>query len=529
MKMFSRTADISNKKPIYTQILPNNQQDMPISSTLSDNSSILHNIFTNCNDVIFREFILDSFKNPALLIFISDLVDIKLINEEIMPSLMSISGASSENVNDKNLIESVKKHFINFADLEEISTVGEIIYAVLNGTTVLLIDNEIKGFKLKTVNFKDRNVSEPTIEKLIRGPKEAFTENIFTNISLLRRKIKSPELKFEEYILGRQTQTKVEMTYLHGIADESVISEVKKRLDGIDVDSILESGYVEELIEDTPFTLFPLIQHSERPDKIAAGILEGRIAILVDGTPFVLIVPALISQFFQSCDDYYERFPVATAIRIIRFIFVMVSLLLPGLYVAAITYHNEMIPTHLSITILRASHQVPFPILIEALIMELTFEALREAGIRLPGPANQTVGIVGVLVIGDASVRAGLVSPIMVVIIAVTAVASFGIPSYDMGYSFRILRFAMLALGAFLGLYGILLGLLLLMFHLASLKSFGIYYLSPAAPLNLNGIKDFIARFPWWTMNERPSFSNPNNRKRQKHLLKHIGLNRKEN
>jgi len=529
LKMLSHFDYISNSKPIYTQVLPNNQKDVPLNKNLSDNLNILHGIFLNCNDVIFHEFILDSFKCPAVLIFISDLVDIKLINEEIMPSLLNISQKSADDLTDKSAMESIKKHFIRFSDIEGISTIGELIDAVLNGTTVLLVNDEITGLKLKTTNFKDRNISEPTIEKLIRGPKEAFTENIFTNISLIRRKIKSSELKFEEFILGRKTQTKIEIAYLQGIADEYIVNEVKSRLNNIDTDSILESGYVEELIEDTPYSLFPQIQNSERPDKIAAGILEGRVAILVDGTPFVLLVPATMSQFFQTCDDYYERFPAAAAVRIIRFIFVMAALLLPGLYVATVSYHNEMIPTRLTITILRASHQVPFPIFIEAFIMELTFEALREAGIRLPGPANQTVGIVGVLVIGDAAVRAGLVSPIMVVIIAVTAVSSFGIPSYDMGYSFRIMRFTFLLLGNLLGLYGILLGILILMFHLTSLKSFGVYYLSPMSPLNLKDMKDFIARFPWWTMDERPSFSNTNNRRRQKHFLKPKSLHRKEN
>ncbi|MDV3428038.1 MAG: spore germination protein [Bacillota bacterium] len=526
--MLSHFDYISNSKPIYTQILPNNQQNIPLRKNLSDNLNILHNIFLNCNDVIFHEFMLDSFKCPAVLIFISDLVEIKLINEEIMPSLLNISQKSAADLADKSVMESIKKYFIRFADLEGISTIGDVIDAVLNGTTVLLVNDEINGLKLKTTNFKDRNISEPTIEKLIRGPKEGFTENIFTNISLIRRKIKSSELKFEEFILGRETQTKVEITYLKGIADQYVIDEVKSRLERIDVDSILESGYVEELIEDTPYTVFPLIQHSERPDKIAAGILEGRVAILVDGTPFVLMAPAAMNQFFQSCDDYYERFTAAAAIRIIRYIFAMAALLLPGLYVAAISYHSEMIPTRLAITILRASHQVPFPIFVEALIMDVTFEALREAGIRLPGPANQTVGIVGVLVIGDAAVRAGLVSPITVVIIAVTAVSSFGVPSYDMGYAFRILRFAILLLGALLGLYGIMIGLLITMFHLVSLKSFGTYYLSPVAPLKLRELKDFITRFPWWAMDDRPGFSSTSNKRRQKHFLKPKSLHRKE-
>jgi len=520
--MLSHFDNISNSKPIYTQVLPNNQQDMPISQTLSDNLNTLHSIFLNCNDVIYREFILDSFKCPALLVFISDLSNITLINEEIMPSLMNIKETPSDNQAASNVtvIEAAKNYFIKFADINEISTIGEAIDGILNGNTVFLVEGNIKALKLKTTGFKDRNITEPTIEKLVRGPKEGFTENIYTSISLIRRKIKSSELKFEEYILGRSTQTKIDICYLHGIADEGIINEVKKRIERIDVDSILESGYVEELIEDTPFSLFPQIQHTERPDKAAAAILEGRIAILIDGTPFVLIVPATLIQFFQSSDDYYERYPAAAAIRLIRYIFIMIALLLPALYVAVISYHKEMIPTHLLISIVGAAHGVPFPIFLEALIMEITFEALREAGIRLPGPANQTVGIVGVLVIGDASVKAGIISPTMVVIIAVTAISSFGIPSYDMGYAVRILRFMMLVLGSFLGLYGILLGILVLLIHLCSLRSFNIDFLSPIAPLNLKDFKDTLVRFPWWAMGERPSFTSPHNRRRQKHNLK---------
>jgi spore germination protein KA len=520
MKVTRNFDNISNSKPIYTQVLPNNQQDMPINQSLSDNLNTLHSIFSNCNDVIYREFILDSFKCPALLIFISDLVDISLINEEVMPSLMSIKETSSDNQAANNVIEAAKNYFIKFADINEISTIGEAIDAILNGSTVFLVEGNIKALKLKTTGFKDRDIAEPTIEKLVRGPKEGFTENISISISLIRRKIKSSELKFEEYILGRSTQTKIDIVYLQGIADEGILKEVKKRIEGIDVDSILESGYVEELIEDTPFSLFPQIQHSERPDKAAAAILEGRIVILIDGTPFVLIVPATLIQFFQSSDDYYERYPAAAAIRIIRYLFIMIALLLPALYVAVISYHKEMIPTHLLISIVGAAHGVPFPIFLEALIMEITFEALREAGIRLPGPANQTVGIVGVLVIGDASVKAGIISPTMVVIIAVTAISSFGIPSYDMGYAVRILRFVMLVLGSFLGLYGILLGILVIMIHLCSLRSFSVDYLSPIAPLNLKDLKDLLVRFPWWAMGERPSFASPHNRRRQKHNLK---------
>lgn len=520
MNMGSDYNTISTSPSSFTQKLPDNQENLPLSNSLSDNLNRLHSIFSNCTDIVYREFDIDTLRCSAALIFISGLVDAKLINESIITSLMNIKEVPSEIIASGHVIEVAKKHFLQIANINEILTIGEVVDALLNGNTVFLLDGDIKALKMATQGWKNRNIEEPNIERMIRGPKEGFTEDIYTNISMLRLKIKSSQLKAEEHIVGRQTRTKIYITYLQGIADDNILKDVRERIVRIDVDSILEGGYLEELIEDTSFTIFPQIQHSERPDRVAGAILEGRVAIIIDGTPLVLIVPATMIEFFQSPADYYERYPVASAIRLLRLLSFIISLLLPSLFVAIISYHKEMIPTPLFISIIGAAHGVPFPIYIEALIMEVSFEILREAGIRLPGVAGQTIGIVGVLVIGEASVKAGVVSPITVIIIALTAIASFGIPSYDMGYAVRILRFFMMFLGAALGLYGIMLGLLILLIHITSLKSFGVNYLSPLAPLNFKELKDVFVRFPWWTMDERPSFSNANNRHRQKHFLK---------
>ena len=516
MKKFFNSKNISTSAPIYVQKLSDNRYNLPLNKSLSNNLNVLHELFSNCADVVYHKFIIDSMKCSCVLIFINGLSDIRSINENILPSIMNIKEVTENDLKCDHTIEIVKKYFLQIAKISEVSTIGQATNTLLNGNTILLLDGDDKALEMTTPGWKEKNVSETNAEKVIRGPNEGFTQNISINISQLRRKIKSSDLKVEEFTVGKQTQTKIAITYLQGIIDNSIIEETKKRISKIDIDSVLESGYIEELIEDTHYTPFPQIQHSERPDRIAAGILEGRLALLIDGTPCVLILPATLIQFLQTSEDYYERYTTTLFVRFIRLIFFVISLLLPGCFVATILYHKEMIPTPLLISIIGAARGVPFPIFIEALLMETAFEALREAGIRLPSPANQTVGIVGALVIGDAAVRAGVTSPIMVIIIAITAIASFSIPSYDMGYAVRILRFSMLCLGAFLGLYGILLGIIVLLIHLSSLSSFGVNYLSPLAPLNLKDLKDVLIRFPWPHMKCRPHYANVNNLRRQK-------------
>jgi len=282
------------------------------------------------------------------------------------------------------------------------------------------------------------------------------------------------------------------------------VDEVKKRLKGIDIDSIIESGYIEQLIEDQPYSVFPTMYHTERPDSVAGNILEGRIAILVDGTPFVLLAPAVFIQFFQAVEDYYVRFDIATALRFLRILMFFISMVAPAIYIAATTFHQEMIPTGLLIVIAAQRETVPFPAFIEALIMEVTFEILREAGVRMPRAVGNAISIVGALVIGQAAVQAGIVSPAMVIIVSITAIASFATPSVAMAISARLIRFVFMAAAAAFGFYGISAVMVILVIHLCSLRSFGVPYMFPLAPITAANLGDTFVRGPLWALRDRP-------------------------
>ncbi|WP_047758606.1 spore germination protein, partial [Geobacillus sp. ZGt-1] len=360
-----------------------------------------------------------------------------------------------------------------------------------------------------------RSIEEPQTQIAVRGPREGFTESLRANTAMIRRRIKNPNLWLETMQIGTVTQTDVAIMYIKGIANDEVIEEVRARLRRIDTDSVLESGYIEQLIEDQTFTTFPTIYHTERPDVVAANLLEGRIAILIQGTPFILIVPALFIQFFQAVEDYYARFDIATALRFLRVLIFFLSLVAPSIYIAATTFHQEMIPTQLVIAIAAQREAVPFPAFVEALIMEVTFEILREAGIRLPRAVGQAVSIVGALVIGEVAINAGFVSSAMVIVVSLTAIASFATPSFAIAISARLIRFGLMFLAAMFGFYGIIMGLLVMILHLCSLRSFGMPYMSPLAPFISTNVGDTLFRIPTWMYRERPRLINQKNIIRQ--------------
>ena len=304
------------------------------------------------------------------------------------------------------------------------------------------------------------------------------------------------------------------LAYIEGIADPNPVAEAEKKLKAIKIDGVLESGYLEEFLESFPWSPFPEMQYSERPDTVAAQLLEGRFAIFTDGTPFVLSAPATFWQLLQASEDYYERFPVATAIRWLRFLFASVALFLPALYVALVTFHQDMLPTNLLISIAAAREPIPFPVLMETLLMEVAFEALREAGIRLPKTLGQTVSILGALVIGTAAVQAGIVSAPMVIIVSMTGIASFTIPRFNAAISIRMLRFPLIILAGGFGLFGLVFGTAMIALHMCSMTSFGVPYLTPVAPLRPGQLKDVVVRAPWWAMLFRPSETTSQNRRR---------------
>jgi len=318
----------------------------------------------------------------------------------------------------------------------------------------------------------------------------------------------------ESLTVGRVSQTDVVIVYIDGIVSKTILEEVRARIGRIQIDGVLESGYIEEFIEDSSWSPFPQIQNTERPDIVCAGLLEGKVAIMVDNTPFALIVPMTFWTGLQAVEDYYERSIYTTFIRLIRYSLFNIALLLPSLYVALSTFHQQLIPTNLLISIANSREGVPFPTFVEALLMEFMFEGLREAGIRLPKAVGSAVSIVGALVIGQSAVQAGIVSAPVVIVVSTTGIASFAIPRYNFGTAYRLLRFPMLILAGTLGLYGIISGLFLMIIHLLNLRSFGVPYMSPVVPQIPRAMRDVFVRAPRWMMTYRPALTAGDNKKR---------------
>ncbi|MEX2462115.1 MAG: spore germination protein [Paenibacillaceae bacterium] len=476
--------------------------DISIHSNIEDNKNRIADIFKDSSDLVIREFQIE--KGPtALLCYIdgitkSDSVDL------VMKALMMLEGK-------EEYMEEIQKTMLPVSQITTVENFGDLLSHILSGDCILLVDKNKLAVSLGLREVEHRTVSEPETEALVRGPREGFNEQIRTNTALIRKKIKSPRLKMKPFVLGRETNTNVVVSYIEGLVDPSLVKEVISRIEKIKIDGILESGYIEELIQDNGYSPFPQLQNTERPDTVAAALLEGRVAILVDGTPFVLLAPIVFWQWIQASEDYYERFYISSLLRILRLFLLFISLLTPAFFIAVSTFHPEMIPTSLLLSIAASREFIPFPAVVEALIMEVAFEALREAGIRLPKAIGQTVSILGALVVGQAAVQAGIVSASMVIVVSITGIASFSLPRYSAAISVRMLRFPLMLLASIFGLLGIVVGMMLIIGHMAGLRSFGVPYLSPIAPLAVSDFKDIGVRAPWWKMKKRPAFLNLTN------------------
>ncbi|MWC28694.1 spore germination protein [Paenibacillus sp. MMS18-CY102] len=353
-----------------------------------------------------------------------------------------------------------------------------VLDAIVMGDAVILFDGVERAVICETRQLEWRSITEPTTQVVVRGPKDSFTESFATNISLIRRRIQQPGLMLETCRIGSVTRTQVGIMFVNGKADEELLKTVRTRLQSLQTDGILDSGSLERLIQEKRFTPFPTIYNTERPDSVVSLLLSGRVAIIVDGTPFVLVVPVTFYQFFRAAEDAYERADIGILLTVLRYIAYIISLLGPSLYIAAITFHQEMIPTPLLISLVAQREGVPFPAFAEAMLMEVSFELMREAGIRMPRAVGQAVSIVGALILGQSAVQAGIVSAAMVIVVAATGIASFTSPAFNIAISARILRFTLMVLAGTFGLFGVLIGLIILVAHLCSLRSFGTPYMA---------------------------------------------------
>lgn len=477
------------------------------SDDLEKKINIIKEKFKDCDDLVIREFEVGADKSYKMAIaYIDGLADKKLIGEGALNNLIVNSRMAQPNEIKENIKDLIKNKTVAITEIKEIDDIDEVVKNILIGETILFIDKVKEMILLASRGWPTRSVSEPQTETVIRGPRDGFTETLKVNTSLIRRRIRDTNLKVKSMSLGRRSQTDVAIMYVEDIVDEDVLDELKRRLDTIDIDIIQESGEVEQLIEDNWLCIFPQVQHTERPDLVVASLYEGRIAVVIDNTPFVLIVPVTLNTFLQSPDDYYEKWMITSLVRIVRFVATGFSLLLPALYIAVTSYHPDMLPTDLVLYLAATRQGVPFPAFAEAFMMEVTLELLREAGVRLPKAIGSTIGIVGGLVIGQAAVQAGIVSPLMVIIVAVTAISSFATPSYSMAIGFRITRFIFMIAASIFGLYGIMLVFLGVLIYLSNLRSFGIPYFAPLSAVGENtmDLKDTIIKAPLPFMKYRP-------------------------
>jgi spore germination protein KA len=493
---------MANQKttPQKPQIRP--EQKEGIYQSLSENLARIQQILNKNTDVNIREFTIGSQNKNAFIVNIEGLTDTRAVNDHVLGKLMM--QVEKTPLRHEIHIETIKNAILSIHQVQTTQTLDEAMDALLSGCTVLFLDKDASALIIMTQAFEHRGVEKPETENVVRGPHESFSESIRVNTSLVRRKIKNTHLKIESMEIGNQTKTIVNILYIDNLAKESIVDEVKSRLSKIQIDSVLESGYIEDFISDAPLSILPTVGNTEIPDRFAGRLLEGRVGIFVDGTPIALTVPYLFMEGITSQEDYYSRPFLSSYIRLIRILALHGSLYLPALYVAIVNFHPYVLPDRLLYALTNTRSGIPFPASVEAVFMILLWEILREAGIRIPRVSGQAISIVGALIIGEVAVSAGLVGPIMVVIIAATGLMGYLFnPQLD---SITLLRLPLLFFSAIFGLFGTFFSYIFLFVHLSSLRSFGVPYLSPIAPFSLSDMKDFILRAPWPFMNKRPRY-----------------------
>ncbi|NBD27927.1 spore germination protein [Paenibacillus glycinis] len=472
-----------------------------ISTSIEANEAYLSEQFNRCSDIILRSFALKD-DTVMLLIYLDGMTHMQGVEDNVLKPLL-FGGLPQGLDRMQSLAETLRREWLPMTNIKTDESMEELVHHILLGGLGILVEGEASALIAQVQGYETRGIQEPLKESTLRGSKEGFVESIRTNMTMIRRRIVHRQLKMESYTIGKYTQTAVVLAYMEGIADENVLTEVRKRLDGIETDGIIDSAYIEEWIENNSFSIFPQIQNTERPDIVAASLLEGKVALLTNGTPFALLLPVTFWSGLQSADDYFERFVFVVLTRFIRYIMTFISFALPAIYVALSTFHPEMIPSNLMIGIATARENSPFPTVIEVFLMMIVFDSLQEAGVHLPNQLGPVVSIIGALVIGQAAVEAGIISTPIIIVISLTGIATYTIPRYSATLPFRIVRYLMLFISGWLGFVGFAFGMMFLLIHLVMLESFGTPYLSPVAPFDGKRIKDLIIRYPVWVKNGR--------------------------
>lgn len=480
--------------------------DEQISRHIDDVLLQLQELFPETPDLILRKFVIRQTGETAVLAYLDGLTDKSAINDNVLRPLQFEPGVQAPG----------SPLLMNVGNLAVVVDWTSAETAILTGSSMMFVEGRAEAYKLDTKGWPQRAIEDPQMEASLKGAHQGFVETAGQNIALIRRYIPNRELKIRPLTVGERGRSSVSLLYIEDIVNPNHVQRLEKRIQAVSVDSIINTGELAEFIEDAPFSIFPQFITTERPDAAASQLLQGRCIVLLDRSPSVIVAPVSFMSFFQSVDDYSTRWSISTFIRILRMFAFFIAAFLPAFYIAVVSYHFEIIPLKLLLTLGQSRGQVPFPPFLEAIMMELTLEMLREAGVRLPAPIGQTVGIVGGIVIGQAVVQAGLISNTMVIIVSFTAISSFILPNYDMVAAVRLIRFMLMVLAAMFGFVGMMVGLMVMIGHLITLKSLGMPYSTPLAPLRLQDWKDTIIRVPLWMMNKRPVGAAPKQQTRQR-------------
>jgi len=486
----------NQKKQQNSGELPGAQQ--PQGAPITEDQ--VRGLLGDSKDVVFRQ--LDLWNLSVTLIYIDGMIDAKSVSEYVIAPLLRepLVGAESE----RDLIGLLRSGSVVFASQNQRGALPEIIGDILSGNTALLLEGERVAFTFEAKGFEKRAVAEPTNENVIKGAKDAFVEVLPVNTALCRRKLRTHNLVVEHTVVGRQSQTKIGILYLKNVVNPDLVEEVRKRIGKIQLDQAIVTGAIEEFIADQPASVFPQILYTERVDRFCGNLAEGRVGLLIDGLPTALIVPATLFMFLQAPEDYSQNYLFASFTRFLRFVAFMLALELPAFYISITTFHHEMIPTELATSIASSKEGVPFPMFVEVIALLFAFELLLEAGLRLPKPIGQAMSIVGALIVGQAAVQARLLSPATVIVISITAVAGFVMPNQDLTVALRLWRVVLALMSSIIGFFGMGLGLVLILYNLCRIETFGVPYLDPFTGNDHRQMQDTLFRLPLRTMKKRP-------------------------
>ena len=455
------------------------------------------------NDVVIREITLKG-NRSAFLFFYEGMVDTQEVNNNIIKPLLEIPYMCDEDIYKSD--DEIIKRFISHSQATPADEMDKICEEVNFGACCLFVDGLKNGFIIDVRKWGTRGIDKPQNEQSIYGPQEAFAEMLRTNTILVRKIIKTEKLIAEGVKIGNVSKTRGVVLYIEGVANPNLIKEVQKRIKSIDIDYIMSSEEVGMLLEENSFSMTSQIMYTERPDRVARALTEGRVVLMLNGSPHALIFPTTAFEMMRAVSDDYLRVPYANMSRMIRLIALFFSILLPGIYLSVILFHHEMIPTYLLYSISATRENVPFPSVVELLLMDISFEMIREAGLRMPNPIGSTLGIVGGLILGQSAVSARIVSPLMIIVIASTGIGSFATPDYSLSWTSRVLRVCFIALGALLGLYGIAIGIVLYSLFLAAQNSFGVPFLSPSLKVGSRSMSNALVETPIWKHELRPGY-----------------------